>query len=120
MILALIGILLIILALVYYLFKRLASPQRAHAVAKFYIFILALLFTFGSGLCAFGSTLMLQPVALLALVALVACVYSCRSTVRWIKGPSFGIVHPLLQVGIAAALTIAAYVVAAFTIRLAG
>ncbi len=115
-----IAILAIVLLLAFYLYKGLANPQGASASAKMIIFILALLFTFGSGLCAFSSTLLIQPVAILAVVALAACVYTCRSVHRWRKGLPFGIVHPLIQVVIAALFTIAAYVVAAFTIRLAG
>jgi hypothetical protein len=109
-ILVLVGLLLL---LAVWFFKTVSNP------GKTFIFILALLFTFGSGLCAFGSIILVKPIAILAAAALVMSVLASRAVWRWKHGLPVP-VHPLLQVAAAVALTTAAYWVALTTIRLAG
>lgn len=119
LILATIAALVILLVTAVWLKNTLSSPQGGTIIAKTLVFLLAVGFTLGSGLCAVGSTILLQPVAILALAALAVCVYACKAILKWRQG-QVSPIHPLAQFLVAAGLTIAAYVVAAFTIRLAG
>lgn len=117
---AIIAAFTLLLVLAAWAINTLRSHEGKSSFIKSLIALIALLFTFGSGLCALGSTMILNPVAILAFAALVTSGYACKAVFRWKKGLPVTPVHPLIQVAAAIILTTAAYVVTAYTIRIAG
>ena len=59
--------------------NTLRSHEGKSSFIKSLIALIALLFTFGSGLCALGSTIILNPVAILAFAALITSGYACKA-----------------------------------------
>ncbi|MFO1367385.1 MAG: hypothetical protein U1F46_00200 [Marinagarivorans sp.] len=100
--------------------NTLRSHEGKSYFIKSLIALIALLFTFGSGLCALGATIILNPVAILAFAALITCGYACKAVFKWQQGLPVTPVHPLVQVAAAIILTTSAYVVTAYTLRIAG
>lgn len=112
--------LMLVLVIGFLMYSSLWGGNPNATWGKTIMFALALLFTFGSGLCAVGSAIAIHPVAILALAACVMGASACKAVFSWNKGLPVGRFHPLAQVTSAVVLTIAAYIIAANTMRFAG
>ena len=120
LIFALVAALVVLVVVTVWLKRTLTEPQAGAIIAKTLIFILALLFALGNGLCAFGTAITFQPVAILAVAALAMSVYACITLFKWRRSLAVSRIHPLAPFLAAILLTVAAFFVGIHTIRFAG